>query len=261
VTRQEPVGARAALIGASRRRGWCRQPRGSTDSVRGVGRPVHDDRDLSVELGSLPSGTLDLDRSPQSLNPVVEPDQAGASARILASDSVIANREVEGVFGRVYRHPHARGSGVVRRSPNRSSHGQHPGASSEGLDRGIIVIFAVVVIGVFMSNRDGTISRRAPRSRPRSGARQGAPPVAATKPRSSSTVLATAYATGGCELNRVRPAGVNSYTFGLTCSHGRPARWRRARSARPPRPSAGLRIGVVGLPYASIRLAGTARAV
>jgi hypothetical protein len=38
--------------------------------------------------------------------------------------------------------------------------------------------------------------------------------------RTSSTVLATAYATDGRALNRVRLDGVNSYTFGFDSSHG-----------------------------------------
>src|SRR3954462_9399268 len=75
---------------------------------------LSDQRDLDVEPRSTSRRTVDLDRSTQRLDAILEPDQTRACARIGSSRTVVENRETKSLLLGVQINLHMRGVGVPR---------------------------------------------------------------------------------------------------------------------------------------------------
>src|SRR4051794_4304039 len=75
---------------------------------------LSDQRDLDVEPRSTSRRTVDLDRSAERLDTILEPDQTRASARIGSSRTVVDDREAKSFLLGVEINLHMRGVGVLR---------------------------------------------------------------------------------------------------------------------------------------------------
>ena len=73
-----------------------------------------DQRDFDVEPRSTSRRTVDLDRSAERLDAILEPDQTRASARVGSSRTVVDDREPKSFLIRMHINLHMRSVGVLR---------------------------------------------------------------------------------------------------------------------------------------------------